>query len=146
MKVVGSHGIYIYLPVNWHCHGQFLLFLVNTINMVDFPARYVHIHIYTLYCQCWVILCDVTEQWKNPGWLDYIGDYIGIIINHYQNPYKPTSIMESKRVFFVAQLFTNWIFLYHSNPRGTERSQVVRLQFFHQYLRDGPPRPGYVVG
>ena len=32
------------------------------------------------------------EQWKNPGWLGYIGDgilpsYIGIIINQYKDPY-----------------------------------------------------------
>ena len=32
------------------------------------------------------------EQWKNPGWLGYIGDeqlprYIGIITYHYKNPY-----------------------------------------------------------
>ena len=26
--------------------------------------------------------------------------YIGIIINHYKDPYKPSSIMESRRVFF----------------------------------------------
>ena len=29
---------------------------------------------------------------------------MGIIISHYKDPCKPTSIMESKRVFFVAQL------------------------------------------
>ena len=32
------------------------------------------------------------EQWKKPGWLGYIGDeilpnYLGIIINHYKDPY-----------------------------------------------------------
>ena len=37
---------------------------------------------------------------KNPGCLGYIGDdilpnYIGIFINQYQDPYEPTSIMES---------------------------------------------------
>ena len=46
---------------------------------------------------------------KNPGWLGYIGDeilpnyiyiYIGIILSHYKDPYKPTSIMESNKVFF----------------------------------------------
>ena len=26
--------------------------------------------------------------------------YIGIIINHYKDPYKPTSIMESNKGFF----------------------------------------------
>ncbi len=42
----------------------------------------------------------------------YIGDYttqfhpsyIEIIISHYKDPYEATSTMESKRVFFVAQL------------------------------------------
>ena len=46
---------------------------------------------------------------KNLGWLGCIGgvilsSYIGIIINHCKNPYSPTSIMESRRVFFVAQV------------------------------------------
>ena len=48
---------------------------------------------------------------KNPGWLGYIGDeilpnYIGIIIGqNYKDPYKPTCIMKSNKVFFfVAQL------------------------------------------
>ena len=46
---------------------------------------------------------------KTPGWFGYIGDeilpmYIGIIINHNKDPYELTSIMESKRVFFVAQV------------------------------------------
>ena len=41
---------------------------------------------------------------KNHGWLGYIGDdilpsYIGIVINHYKDPYKPTSIMESRSFF-----------------------------------------------
>ena len=31
--------------------------------------------------------------------------YIGIIINHYKDPYLPTGIMESKGDFFVAHLF-----------------------------------------
>ena len=39
------------------------------------------------------------------GVLGYIGDeilpiYIRIIINHYKDPYKPTSIMESNKFFF----------------------------------------------
>ena len=40
---------------------------------------------------------------KNPGWLGYIGDYttqLGIIINHYKDPYYTTSIMESHKGFF----------------------------------------------
>ena len=40
---------------------------------------------------------------KNPGWLGYIGDeilpnYIGIIISHYKDAYKP--VLESNKVFF----------------------------------------------
>ncbi len=31
--------------------------------------------------------------------------YIGIIINHYKDPYESTSIMESEMVFFVAHLW-----------------------------------------
>ena len=48
---------------------------------------------------------------KNPGWLRYIVDstiypviYGLIVINPYKDPYKPASIMESRRVFFVAQV------------------------------------------
>ena len=46
---------------------------------------------------------------KNPGWLGYIRDeilpsYIGIIINQYKDPYLLTSIMASRKVFFVAHL------------------------------------------
>ncbi len=48
----------------------------------------------------------IYEQWKVrvPGCLDYIGDeqlpsYMGIIMNHDKDPYKPTSIMESKSFF-----------------------------------------------
>ena len=38
--------------------------------------------------------------------------YIGIIVNHCKDPYKPTSIMESKRVFFfVAQVVFTRFFL-----------------------------------
>ena len=40
---------------------------------------------------------------KNPGCLGYIGDdmlpsygYVGIIINHYNDPYEPTSIMKCR--------------------------------------------------
>ena len=31
-------------------------------------------------------------------------NYMGILISQYKDPCKPTSIMESRRVFFVAQL------------------------------------------
>jgi len=46
---------------------------------------------------------------RAPDWLGYIGDeippnYIGIMINHYNDPYQATSTTESRRVFFVAQL------------------------------------------
>ena len=52
---------------------------------------------------------------KKGPWLFrvFLGDqklpsYMGIIINHYKDPYKPTSIMESRRVFFVAQMGFPW--------------------------------------
>ncbi len=56
------------------------------------------------------------EQWKKGlPWLVglFLGDeklpsYIGIIINHYKDPYSTTSIMESRRVFFVAQMSLNF--------------------------------------
>ena len=47
---------------------------------------------------------------KNPCCLGYIGNeklpsyYIGITINHSKDPYQLTSIMESRRFFFVAQM------------------------------------------
>ena len=57
---------------------------------------------------------------KNLGWLGYIGDeilpsYIGIIINNYKNPYKPTSIMESSKGFFVAHMKTWFIIQFFKN-------------------------------
>ena len=51
---------------------------------------------------------------NNPGCLGCIGDYItqymGFFISQYKDPYKPTTIMESRRVFFVAQLVVSNIF------------------------------------
>ena len=42
---------------------------------------------------------------KSPGWLGYIGDYTTQLYRDYGKNYKePTSIMESRRVFFVAHL------------------------------------------
>ena len=46
---------------------------------------------------------------KNSGCLGYLKDeilpsHIGIIINHYKDPYQPVYIMESKRLFFVAHV------------------------------------------
>ena len=35
--------------------------------------------------------------------------YMGNTINHYKDPYLTTSIMESKKVFFVAQM-VRWCF------------------------------------
>ena len=35
--------------------------------------------------------------------------YVGIIINHYKDPYWPSSIMESRRVFFVAHMVSKWV-------------------------------------
>ena len=52
----------------------------------------------------------LSNEKRAPGYLLYIGDeilpsYIGIIIHHYKDPYKPTSIMESRSFFFfVAQM------------------------------------------
>ena len=41
---------------------------------------------------------------KNPGCLGYVGiilpNYMGILKGQYKDPYKPTSIMENRRVFF----------------------------------------------
>ena len=37
---------------------------------------------------------------------------MGILISQYKDPYKPTSIMESRRVFFVAQLSNCRIYIY----------------------------------
>ena len=41
---------------------------------------------------------------KNPGCLDCIGDYttqyMAIFTSQYKDPYKPTSIMESRSFFF----------------------------------------------
>ena len=48
---------------------------------------------------------------KKGHWLfrGFVGDeklpsYIGIIVNHCKDPYQPTSRMESRRVFYVAQV------------------------------------------
>ena len=46
---------------------------------------------------------------KTHGCLGYVigmilPSYVGIIINHCEDPYQPTSIMESERFFFVAHL------------------------------------------
>ena len=50
------------------------------------------------------------EPRKKNGWLGYIGDYllpncIGIIKGHYKDPYKPTSKMESDKLFFFVAQF-----------------------------------------
>ena len=55
-------------------------------------------------------LAYMSNEQRVPGCLDYIGDehlpsYMGIIMNHDKDPYKPTSIMESKGVFFVAHMY-----------------------------------------
>ena len=59
----------------------------------------------------------------------HIGDeilpsYVGIVINHYKDPYEPTSIMESRRVFSAAQLF-----LFNASGRSLSKNQVV----FHHW-------------
>ena len=62
---------------------------------------------YGWWCQLITIAKDPETHLgneKNPGCLGYIGDYttqyIGIIVNQYKDPYKPTSIMESSKGFF----------------------------------------------
>ena len=74
----------------------------------------------------------MSHEKRAPGWLGYIGDeklpsYMGIIINHYKDPYQPTSIMESRRVFFVVQMALKLdnlgggnsnIFYFHHDPWG----------------------------
>ena len=50
------------------------------------------------------------EQWKKTGWLGFTRDYttqlvyMGTLINHSTDPAQPTSIMESRKVYFVAHL------------------------------------------
>ena len=39
-------------------------------------------------------------------------NYIGIIINHYKDPYEPTSIMESSKFFFLWQTCEFFQFLH----------------------------------
>lgn len=48
-------------------------------------------------------------QWKNPSWLDYIGDdelpiHIGIIINHYKGTYQTTRVMGKFRLSWMHQV------------------------------------------
>ncbi len=49
---------------------------------------------------------------------------MGIIINHYKDPYQPTSIMESRRVFFVAHFGT-----VNSRQNHPQDSMVIRTSF-----------------
>jgi len=59
----------------------------------------------------------MSNEKRAPGCSGCIGDenlpnYIGILISQYKDPYKPTSLMESRRVFFVAQMiFTTTLYL-----------------------------------
>jgi len=50
-----------------------------------------------------VIVPIIWAMKKNPGCLGCIGDYttqyMGILISQYKDPFKPTRIMESRRVF-----------------------------------------------
>ena len=58
---------------------------------------------------------------------EILPSYIGIIINQYRDHYETTSIMESRRVFFVAQLeryiqiFPNW---------GSPSELVLKMCFY----------------
>ena len=51
----------------------------------------------------------MSNEKRAPGWLGYIGDYtdpifLGIIISHYKDPYKPTRIQWKVRSFFFSWL------------------------------------------
>ena len=66
---------------------------------------------------------QMSNEKRAPGCLGCIGDeilpiFLGILISQYKDPYKPTSTMESRRAFFVAQmvldmqshLLRRWVF------------------------------------
>ena len=55
-----------------------------------------------------------SEQWKKGPWLFrwisgiILPSYMGIIISHYKDPYKPTSIMDSNKFFFLGQWWSHY--------------------------------------
>ena len=58
---------------------------------------------------------------KNPGCLGYVGiilpNYMGILKGQYKDPYKSTSIMEFRRVFFVAHVYSTKLPIFsHADP------------------------------
>ena len=65
----------------------------------------------------------LSNEKRPPGCLVYIGDeilpsYIGILINHCKDPYEPTSLMESRRIFFRGSVEPTRIF--NITMRGLE--------------------------
>ena len=78
-------------------------------------------------------MVHLSNEKRAPGWLGYIGDeilpsYIAIIIYHYANPYKPTSIMESRRVFFVAHLENRLVAIRLAPQGSTKHPHHMPLQ------------------
>ena len=66
--------------------------------------NHLEVAIHGLTTGVWSSQCELHEK-RNPGCLGFIGDeilpsYVGIMINHYKDPYKATNIMESKAGFF----------------------------------------------
>ena len=53
-------------------------------------------------------------------------NYMGILINHYKDPYSPSSIMESKRVFFVAHMKRTHLSI-HGAFKTSEKGSFRRL-------------------
>ena len=58
---------------------------------------------------------------RAPGCLGYVGiilpNYMGILKGQYKDPYKSTSIMESRRVFFVAHVYSTKLPIFsHADP------------------------------
>ena len=68
---------------------------------------------------------------KHPGCLGCIGDYttqyMGIFISQYKDPYKPTSIMESRRVFFVAHMIHVWYIHFHLPYKSTKCREIYHF-------------------
>ena len=69
---------------------------------------------------------------KKTGCLGSIGDYttqyMGIFISQCKDPYKPTSIMESRRVFFVAHTWreTSEVYYWSTNQVIVQRALAAR--------------------
>ena len=117
----GNKIIKIYLRqlyIDWRFQGTCHMSKIVKKNQVQVQLWMITVCFY----KCWdLVLTNLhqaelighfssNEQWKKgPGCLGNIGyilpNYVGIIINHYKDPYETTSILESTRLFFVAHLF-----------------------------------------